>query len=119
MKKLKYLVIVLLILASCTGSQTVSVKRSPILFTGSPEGVGMSTERLGGIDRMCQEAIKAGEIPGVVALVARNGRIVYHKAFGMADNQTNKSLKVDDIFRIASQSKAITATAVMMLWEEG
>jgi len=119
MKKLKYLVIVLLILASCTGSQTVSVKRSPILFTGSPEGVGMLTERLGGIDRMCQEAINAGEIPGAVALVARNGRIVYHKAFGMADNQEGKPLKVDDIFRIASQSKAITATAVMMLWEKG
>ena len=37
----------------------------------------------------------------------------------MADNQSDRPLKRDDIFRIASQSKAITATAVMMLWEEG
>ena len=37
----------------------------------------------------------------------------------MADNTTGRSLRPDDIFRIASQSKAITATAVMMLWEEG
>jgi len=51
--------------------------------------------------------------------VARKGKIVYHKAFGMADNQSNRELKRDDIFRIASQSKAITSTAVMMLWEEG
>ena len=41
------------------------------------------------------------------------------KAYGKADNQSNRNLKRDDIFRIASQSKAITATAVMMLWEEG
>ena len=45
--------------------------------------------------------------------------IVYYKAFGKADNQGNRNLKRDDIFRIASQSKAITSTAVMMLWEEG
>jgi CubicO group peptidase (beta-lactamase class C family) len=68
---------------------------------------------------MCKEAVLNGDIPGVVALVARDGKIVYHKAFGMADNTTGRSLKPDDIFRIASQSKAITATAVMMLWEEG
>ncbi len=52
-------------------------------------------------------------------LVARHGKIVYYKAFGLADRVTNRALKRDDIFRIASQSKAITATAVMMLWEEG
>jgi CubicO group peptidase (beta-lactamase class C family) len=44
---------------------------------------------------------------------------VYHKAFGMADNATGRALKPDDIFRIASQTKAVTATAVMRLWEEG
>jgi CubicO group peptidase (beta-lactamase class C family) len=54
-----------------------------------------------------------------VALVARNGKIVYHKAFGMADTETGRSFQADDIFRIASQTKAITSTAVMMLWEEG
>ena len=41
------------------------------------------------------------------------------KAFGSSDNISNKALKTDDIFRIASMSKAITSTAVMMLWEEG
>src|SRR5687768_14286074 len=47
------------------------------------------------------------------------GKIVYHKAFGMADNSAGRPLKPDDIFRIASQTKAVTATAVMILWEEG
>jgi len=63
--------------------------------------------------------VAKGEIPGAVALIARQGKIVYWKAVGMADNAANRPLKRDDIFRIASQSKAITATAVMMLWEEG
>ena len=68
---------------------------------------------------MLMQAVSDGDIPGVVALVARNGRIVYHKAFGMADNQSGREMKTDDIFRIASQTKAITSTAVMILWEEG
>ena len=89
------------------------------LSEASPESAGMSTERLSRIDSMCLSAVADNKIPGIVALVARNGKIVYYKAFGMADNQTSRVLKRDDIFRIASQSKAITSTAVMMLWEEG
>ena len=80
---------------------------------------GMSEERLMRIDDMLNEAIDEDQIPGAVALIARNGRIVYHKAFGMADAEASRGLKDDDIFRIASQTKAITSTAVMMLWEEG
>ena len=68
---------------------------------------------------MADTAVRDGVVPGLVALVARRGRIVYYKAFGQADAEGGRALKRDDIFRIASQSKAITATAVMMLWEEG
>lgn len=89
------------------------------LEMGDPKTVGMSGARLARIDDMCKQAITAGEAPGVVALVARHGRVVYYKAFGMADNESGRELRRDDIFRIASQTKAITATAVMMLWEEG
>lgn len=68
---------------------------------------------------MIAKSIDEGQIPGAVALVARNGKIVYYQAFGMADNETGRDLNRNDIFRIASQSKAITSTAVMMLWEQG
>lgn len=68
---------------------------------------------------MAEEAIANDEIPGLVAIVARKGKIVYHKAFGTADFSSERQMKTDDIFRIASQTKAITSTAVMMLWEEG
>lgn len=113
------LIFPLLLLALVAGGQTKSIKKSPPLTEVAPAKAGMSAERLARIDAMLQTAVAEGNIPGVVALVARNGRIVYHKAFGTADQQGNRPLKRDDIFRIASQTKAITSTAVMMLWEEG
>jgi CubicO group peptidase (beta-lactamase class C family) len=80
---------------------------------------GLSTERLERIDRMLEGAVGNGEIPGAVALIARNGKIVYHKAFGQSDAGQGTAFQKDAIFRIASQTKAITSTAVMILWEEG
>lgn len=85
----------------------------------SPEDAGFSRERLANIDRLLEENVKNQHIPGAVALIVRNGKIVYFKSFGYSDVQKRSSLKKDDIFRIASQSKAITSLAVMMLWEEG
>src|SRR5690554_6990395 len=106
-------------MAMLVQAQTPSAKKSPPLSEAAPESVGVSAARLQWVDRMLAEAVAQGDIPGVVALIARNGKIVYHKAFGMADTENNRAQKTDDIFRIASQTKAITSTAVMMLWEEG
>ena len=117
MKKLITILIVGLVLTA--SGQTKSIRKSTPLSDASPESVGMSSERLDRITTMLEKAVSKGDVPGVVALVARNGKIVYYKAFGKSDSESGKELKRDDIFRIASQSKAITATAVMMLWEEG
>lgn len=100
-------------------SQTKSLQKSPLLVEAAALDAGMSEQRLARIDAMLLEAVNENSIPGAVALIARNGKIVYYKAFGMADNASDRALKRDDIFRIASQTKAITSTAVMMLWEEG
>jgi len=100
-------------------AQTLSSQRSPQLTKASARSVGMSSERLARIDKMASEAIENNEVPGLVAIVARKGKIVYHKAFGVADLASGREMRTDDIFRIASQTKAITSTAVMMLWEEG
>jgi CubicO group peptidase (beta-lactamase class C family) len=117
---MRTLIALLFTLSSITiYAQTESVQYSPFLAESSPAEAGMSAERLSRIDDMLHHAVSSNQIPGAVALVARNGKIVYHKAFGMADNGAERELKPDDIFRIASQSKAITATAVMILWEEG
>lgn len=88
------------------------------LTEGSAQEQGVSDERLKRIDAMLQDAVKTNQIPGVVALIARNGHILYHQAYGTA-NEKGDPLKTNTIFRIASQTKAITSTAVMILWEEG
>lgn len=119
MKKLTFLLCLLVLSVCAVDAQTKSLKKSPQLTEAAPESVGISAERLARIDQMCAEEVQKGNLPGIVSLVARNGKIVHWKAYGMANVQEGKALKRDDIFRIASQTKAITATAVMMLWEQG
>ena len=112
------LTLLFLFLSSGAFAQTESVLYSPPLIEGEPAEVGMSDQRLERIDDMLIEVIEKGQIPGAVALIARDGQVIYYKAFGMADSQSGRELMRTDIFRIASQTKAITSTAVMMLWEE-
>ena len=89
------------------------------LKESSPETAGMSAERLKRIDNVLQEYIDKKWIAGASAIVAKNGKIVYYKAAGFNDVEKNIALKRDAIFRIASQTKAITSVAIMMLYEEG
>ena len=119
MKKIILATIILFAGLTAVNSQTKSVRKSPALEEAAPESVGISSERLALIDQMCEEAVKEENLPGVVTLVVRNGKIIHWKAFGMAENEKGRKMKRDDIFRIASQTKAITSTAVMMLWEMG
>ncbi|WP_339655843.1 serine hydrolase domain-containing protein [uncultured Maribacter sp.] len=100
-------------------SQTPSEIKSPTLVEASAKEVGISTERLSKIDAMISAEVTNGNIPGAVALIARKGKIVFHKSYGLANAEKKIPLEKDAIFRIASQTKAITSTAVMMLWEEG
>ncbi|MHA7130202.1 serine hydrolase domain-containing protein [Algoriphagus namhaensis] len=83
------------------------------------QNYSMSPERIQRIDAMLDETVSDNEVPGLVALIMQNGKVVYHQAKGFANVPGKVEMKPDQIFRIASQTKAITATAVMMLWEEG
>lgn len=96
-----------------------SAQVAPLPPAPSPEAQGFSTARLGRIDSLLNDLVGRQQIPGAVVLIARNGQVVKHTAYGYRDVGTRASLQKDDIFRIASQSKAITSLAVMMLWEEG
>ncbi len=89
------------------------------LQVGNPVAEKFSVERLQRIDHLIESNIDSGYINGAVALIARNGKIVYNKSFGIADVEQKKLMENDNIFRIASQTKAITSVAVMMLFEEG
>jgi CubicO group peptidase (beta-lactamase class C family) len=96
-----------------------TAKPHPPLAEAAPESVGMSSERLARIDAVINDYVTTGKQATVGVLIARNGKIVYHKAFGQDDAATKTPLRRDAIFRIASQTKAITSMAAMMLFEEG
>lgn len=106
----------ILVLISCNAFSQVSSNLTPIGKLPLP---GISQERIDRIDQMLEETISLNQVPGLVAMIVKDGKIVYHEAKGLADVPSNTSMAKDQIFRIASQSKAITSTAVMMLWEEG
>ena len=89
------------------------------LVKDSPENQGMSTDRLTRLSSTLGKYTEEGKLPGVVALIARGGKIVYHEAFGYSDLEKEIPMKKDNIFRIASQSKAIVSVGIMMLQEEG
>lgn len=110
MKRLTILLAMVLILSSAMAQ---------VLLPGKPAENGMSAERLARIDQLINDHVTKKQIPGAVVFIARNGKVVLHKAYGYSDVEKQTLLKKDDIFRIASQSKAIASLAVMMLFEEG
>lgn len=99
--------------------QAHSQSSSTVLQPSSPATAGFSSERLKRIDQNINEWIKDGRLNGAVALIARNGKIIYNKAFGYDDPAKTKAIQTSSIYRIASQTKAITSVAAMMLFEEG
>ena len=80
---------------------------------------GFDPARLARLDSALTALVAQRKLPGAVTLVIRDGRVVHHKAFGTRDMGTGAPLRTTDIFRIASQTKAITTVAAMMLWEAG
>ena len=71
------------------------------------------------IDSMINNEIEANNIPGAVVLIGDDEGINYQKSYGIKNPQTNEEFKNDDIFRIASMTKAITSFGVVKLWEKG
>lgn len=70
------------------------------------------------IDKLISDVYKPGE-PGAALLIAEKGKVVYRKAFGMADLELNVPMKPEMVFEIGSMTKQMTAVAVLMLMEEG
>ena len=85
----------------------------------SPEKVEMSSERLALLDSHIQEYVDNGAMPGGVFLIARQGQIVYNKNFGHKDLEKTDAYQKDDIFRLASMTKALTTVSIMQLFEQG
>ncbi len=118
MKKLLVYCVLLVIAISCSAPGAKEQQRSALDIV-APEEAGMIADSLDLIEEHLRWAIDSQFVAGGVALVYRNGQIVYHKAFGFQDSEKTDPLATTDIFRLASMTKPITTVAVMQLYEQG
>lgn len=86
-----------------------------VLREGRPEDVGMSSAILESGVRLYEEAVERGDLVGAVLLVARNGTIVLHEAVGWRDQAERTPMEPSTMFRMASNTKAVVATAIGVL----
>jgi CubicO group peptidase (beta-lactamase class C family) len=107
--KTSALIVCLLAIASLSADQRPAGQRQ----------AGIAKDRLARIDRLLQQHVDDNRIAGAVALVLRDGRPIYERAFGWSDKEAGRRMATDSIFRIASQTKALTSAAVLILLEEG
>ncbi len=112
--KLRLLFFILLIFF-----QFSSIAQPHALVEGPANLVGMSDKKLMLIDQLVQDYVNKGYIPGGVFLIARDNQIVYYKNFGFRSADKKAPYQKDDIFRIASMTKAVTTVAIMQLYEQG
>ena len=109
------LLLLWLALALCTAP----VRSAEDFPRAAPEAVGLSGPRLDRLTEAMQAYVDDGRLAGAVVLVARRGRVAYLRSFGQRDIESGSPMADDAIFRIASQTKAIISTGVMVLQEEG
>jgi CubicO group peptidase (beta-lactamase class C family) len=92
---------------------------STAALAGQRTAVGLAPDRLGRLDGLLQRYVDENRIAGAVALVLRDGKPAYERAVGWSDKEAGRKVTPDALFRIASQTKAITSAAILMLMEEG
>jgi len=114
----RYFVILFMLFILITYTSNAQIQPK-VLTEAAPAAGGFSAARLTTLDSGMKDWVKKNWVNGAVALIARHGKIVFYKAYGYNDLVTKEPLDKNGIFRIASQTKAVTVTAVMMLWEEG
>ncbi len=107
------LLFVLLLTCSLSFAQTAVLTE-----TASPESEGVSSTALAQIDEHIKAYIADGKVPGGAFLIAKGGKVIYEKQFGYRTSKQETPYAEDDIYRIASMTKAITCVAVMQLWEQ-
>lgn len=98
---------------------TVAFAQPSTLIPAEPESVGVSSARLRLLDTMLRQHVDDGRVAGLVAGVARHGKIVYLESMGWQDIEAGSAMRDDSIFQIRSMTKPITSLAVMQLVEAG
>jgi beta-glucosidase-like glycosyl hydrolase/CubicO group peptidase (beta-lactamase class C family) len=86
----------------------------------SPESVGMNSQVLNRIDSIANDAVAKSAVPGCVVLVAKDGKIVYNKAFGYTNLDRKDPITIDMVYDLASVTKvSATTVSIMKLYEQG
>lgn len=86
---------------------------------GDPADLGVDPDRLENMDQRLQAYVDDSRIAGSVTVVLREGEVLYSAARGQRNREAGLPMEEDTLFRIASQTKAIVSTAIMMLHERG
>src|SRR5947199_7285791 len=117
----KFLTIIMKIIISFTVFLlflTVTVN-SQIISPESKKISSVDYNRLGVIDNIINDYVQKHYLVGVATLVIKDNTIVQYKGYGYADEESHKPMQRDAIFRIMSQTKAITSVGLMILYEKG
>ena len=110
--------VITLIVALGLLSSRAESQQARVLSYGEPEDVGMSSAVLQGAVGLYEEAVERGDLVGAVVLVARNGRVVLHQAIGSKDKEQGLPMERNTMFRMASNTKPVIATAIAQLVEQ-
>ena len=103
-------------ISALTASALVQAQPLP---TATPESAGFTSARLANIDDFFAAEIERKRVPGAVVAIARQGKLVYFKAFGMADADKGLPMRTDTIFQLASMTKIQVAVGALALTEQG
>ena len=114
--KNKFLLLVTLFVLTASAPAQQPKSAPPASASQAP---ALDPGRAARIDQLLQRYVEENRIAGAVALVLRDGKPVYERAVGWADKEAGRRMNPSTIFRIASQTKAFTSTAVLALVEEG
>ena len=107
------------LVACCAFASAQQTARTIDLTPVKPESVGFSSERLERLHTLMQDAVDHQQVAGVVTLLARHGKVVDYRTYGMRDIASKTAMTKDTIFRDYSMTKPVTAVAMLELYEQG
>ena len=107
------------VLTACSFTAAHSLLSTRVTFAGGQGADRIRTSALIQIDRVLREATRAQQVPGVVAMAATEGGVIYEGAFGSQNLPQGPIVSRDTVFRIASMIKLVTSIAAMQLVEKG
>ena len=110
---MRLMTVLMPLLANVAAAQSAQLPQAP------PASVGMSEAGLATLRAELDELVARGEFPGITAMVARRGQVVFTHAAGVLDVETGAKMRLDSLLRIYSMTKPITSVAALRLVEQG